>query len=295
LIESIPGVCEVDLHGPRNRPADLLIELPHGATREDHFDALRTKLVGDYPQDLKDFFFVNTDVGAPECAAEIARRLGAGGAAVLVVRCLIPRTFVDCNRLIDGTASAGEMTPGIPEFVRDAQDVRMLVQLHGSYQELTRRAYELICAPGGIALMLHTYAPRNVRIDKIDAGIARALHRAYEPQAYDRWERRPQVDLISEDADGRRLAPPAIMESLKREYAAIGIEVGENATYRLHQETMGYVHSVAYPGRVFCMEISRELLADPFAPFEEMCIGPHKVEHAVNPIISTLSSRAAAG
>jgi len=295
LIESIPGVCDVDLRGPRDRPPDVLIELPHGATREAHFDALRTKLAGVYPRDLKDFFFVNTDAGAPECAAEIARRLAHGGASVLVVRCLIPRTFVDCNRLIDGTASAGGMTPGLPEYVGDAQDARALVRLHGSYQKLARQAYELVCAPGGIALTLHTYAPRSVRIDKIDECIVRVLRRAYEPQAYERWERRPQVDLISEDVDGQRLAPPAIVESLKREYAAIGVEVGENATYRLHPDTMGYVRSVAHPGRVLCMEISRELLADPFAPFEEMRIGPRKVEHMVNPIVSALSMRTPIG
>jgi len=274
---------------------DLLIELPHGATRGAHFDALRAKLVGVYPQDLKEFFFVNTDVGAPECAAEIARRLAAGGASVLVVRCLIPRTFIDCNRLIDGTASTGEMTPGMPEYVGDAQDVRALVRLHGSYQKLARRAYELVCAPGGVALTLHTYAPRNVKIDKIDDGIVRALRRAYEPQVYERWKRRPDVDLISEDVDGRQLAPPAIVQSLKREYAAIGIEVGENATYRLHPETMGYVRSVAHPERVLCMEISRELLADPFTPFEEMRIAARKVKHLVNPIVSALSTGVAIG
>lgn len=294
MIESIPRVCEVGRHGPRDRPADLLIELPHGATREAHFDVLRKKLVGAYPQDLKEFFFVNTDVGAPECAAEIARRLAAGGASVLIVRCLIPRTFIDCNRLIDGTASTGEMTPGMPEYVGDARDVRALVRLHASYQTLVGQAYELVCAPGGIALILHTYAPRNVRIDKIDDGIVRALRRAYEPQAYERWERRPDVDLISEDVDGRQLAPPAIVERLKREYAAIGIEVGENATYRLHPETMGYVRSVAHPGRVLCMELSRGLLADPFAPFEEMRIGAQKVGYMVNPIVSTLSIRGTA-
>ena len=295
MIESIPGVCEVDRHGPRGRPADFLIELPHGATREAHFDALRTKLVGDYPENLKDFFFVNTDAGAPECGTEIARRLADGGACVFVVRCLIPRTFIDCNRAIDGTAPQGELTPGLPEYVGDEQDVQELVQLHGSYQKLARQAYELICASGGIALTLHTYAPRSVRIDKIDDGIVRLLRRAYEPQAYERWERRPDVDLISEDVDGRQLAPPGIVETLRHEYAAIGIEVGENATYRLHPETMGYVRSLAHPGRVLCMEINRELLADPFTPFEEMRIGPQKVERMVNPIVSTLSMCARIG
>jgi hypothetical protein len=51
----------------------------------------------------------------------------------------------------------------------------------------------------------------------------------------------------------------------------------ENATYRLHAATMGYRYSALYPGRVLCMEVRRDLLADPFDPFAEMKIGASKV------------------
>ena len=44
-VESIAGICEVQRLG--ERAADFLIELPHGATRGAHFDALRTRLRGD--------------------------------------------------------------------------------------------------------------------------------------------------------------------------------------------------------------------------------------------------------
>ena len=47
---------------------------------------------------------------------------------------------------------------------------------------------------------------------------------------------------------------------------------------------MGYRHSTAYPECVLCIEISRALVADPFSPFEEMRIGPEKVERMSRPI-----------
>ena len=75
--ESIQGVCEIEefaAHGAgRDRkPARLLIEVPHGATTATHFAALRRRLRGSYPDDLREFYFVNTDVGAPETARESA-------------------------------------------------------------------------------------------------------------------------------------------------------------------------------------------------------------------------------
>src|SRR5262245_41489222 len=103
----VPGVCETTLlRGAAARDGavpGLVIEVPHGATRAAHFDALRAELAGPFADDLRDFFFVNTDVGAPETALEIARRVVAADSArtVLVIRCLVPRTFVDCNRIVD--------------------------------------------------------------------------------------------------------------------------------------------------------------------------------------------------
>ncbi len=278
---SLPGVCEVLREGPDDRPADFLIELPHGATRGADFDALRAGLHGDYPADLKQFFYVNTDVGAPECAREIAGRLGRSGRSVLTVRGLLPRTFIDCNRRAERHP---EQTPAVPAYVRDERDISALMELYGAYQSTVRRAYAQVCGEGGMALILHTYAPRSVKIELIDDDIVRKLHEAYAPQRFEMWERRPEVELISEDLDGKLLAPQRIVEALKREYAAIGIRVAENRTYRLFPESMGHVHSVAHPDRVLCMEINRDLLADPFTPFEEMRIGPRKVARVAAPI-----------
>ncbi len=67
------------------------------------------------------------------------------------------------------------------------------------------------------------------------------------------------------------------MENLTRLFRDGGIQAAENATYRLHAATMGYRYSALYPGRVLCMEVRRDLLADPFDPFAEMKIGASKV------------------
>ena len=132
--------------------------------------------------------------------------------------------------------------------------------------------------------MLHTYAPRFVEITKIDAGIVQALRAAYEPEQYERWRRRPDVDVISESSDGAKLAPAELVEAIRRNYAAAGIEATENATYRLDPSTMGHVHSIRYPERVLGLEISRARLADPFTPFEEMRVSEAKAVEMAVPI-----------
>ncbi len=160
--------------------------------------------------------------------------------------------------------------------------------MHGAYQAAAARAYETVCGAGGTALILHTYAPRSVRLERVDEGIVAALRRAYEPSIYPTWDRRPAVDLITESVDGERLAPSAIVRAVRERYERIGVEVEENATYRLHEATMGHVRSVRYPRRVLCLEISRDLLADPFTPFEEMSISESKARRMAAPIAAAL-------
>ena len=288
--ESVEGVCEVEVvagrEAPAGAPPGLLIEVPHGATRSLHYEKTRQRLVGEYSDDLKEFFHVNTDVGSIEVARHVARAV-AGSADVLIVRGLIPRTFVDCNRVLEGGPSAEVregITPGLPGYVSDPEDVRTLTRMHEEYQVEARKAYEAVCGKGGSALVLHTYAPRSVEIDRVDDGIVAALHRAYEPEMYDSWDRRPDVDVISEDVDGDRLAPPAMVQRLREAYAALGISVAENRTYRLFPGTMGYVQSKRYPQRVTCVEINRALLVQEFRPFEEMRIDDAKARRMAGPI-----------
>ena len=51
---------------------------------------------------------------------------------------------------------------------------------------------------------------------------------------------------------------------------------------------MAYAHSMRYPGRVLCMEINRELLADPFTPFAEMHISERKARRMAAPLAAAV-------
>ena len=110
----------------------------------------------------------------------------------------------------------------------------------------------------------------------------------YEPGTFETWKRRPDVELISGAGDGRLLASSELVTAMRRSLSAIGIDPAENETYRLHPDTLGYELAVAHPGRVLCLELNRALLADPFAPFEEMHIGAAKVERLAAPIAAAL-------
>lgn len=317
--DPVAGVFDVEIvtaaGAERHALPGLLIELPHGATRRRHFEATRSRLIGELPDDLEQFFFVNTDVGSIEVARWIARMvtnpagspelagvgLGEGSVGpraverVVILRGLVARTFIDCNRVIEGGPSGSlreGLTPGLPAYVTRAGDVRTLKGLHAAYQAAAERAYQAVCGAGGRALILHTYAPRSIEVEAVDQGIVAALRRAYAPGNYETWERRPGVDMISESAEGRRLAPEGLVQAVRERYERIGVEVAENATYRLHQSTMGYVHSVRYPGQVLCMEISRELLAEPFTPFAEMTISEDKARRMAGPLAAAVLSTA---
>lgn len=294
-ITAIDGVCEVLwLPGPSPDPA-LLIEIPHGATRPRDYAALRERLVGALPRDLEHFFFVNTDIGAPECGEHIARELAALGLGALILRCRVPRTFIDCNRVVAGVPGAmiDGLTPALASYIREPADAALLEDLHRRYHGLVERAYRRVCGRGGLALQMHSYAPRSIGVDRVDDDIVAALHRAYEPEIHATWPERPAVDLICAGPEGL-LADPDLLADLRTRYAAIGVQAEENATYRLHPATMGYHYARAYPRQVLCVEVNRGLVADPFVPFGESPISPTKVARMSAPIADALRHHIAA-
>jgi len=284
---SIADVCDVVVHrgadAPEGTVPDVLIEIPHGATRASDFARLAARLRGPFPEGLRDFFFVNTDVGAPEVAAALARALVAAEAdrTVLVVRCLLPRTFVDCNRVIDAGAAAtasaaGGVTPGIVEYVRDPQDLALLLALHRSYADLVALAFDAVCGAGGLGLMLHSYAPREVDVP-VDERIVERLRAAYAPETVETWPLRAEADLITRDAEGRRLADPELVAAVTGALRAAGLDAREGATYALHPSTMAYRHAERHPHRTLCLELRRDLLVPVFTPFSEMPADPARV------------------
>lgn len=292
---SVAGVVDVRAYPatPSGRKW-LLVEVPHGATRKADYDAVAAKLKSRLPAQLEHFFFVNTDIGAPEGADWLGRTLSAQGINVVVARCEVPRTFIDTNRVIaqteQGVVKEG-LTAAVPGYVDAAEDLAWLESLHARYHEVVDALYREVCRGlDGLALQLHSYSPRSVGIEKVDAGIVEALHAAYVPEVYATWPERPPVDLISATKDGSFRTAPRLVDALLAEYAAAGIAVKENGTYHLAPAAMGMVYAQQYPHQVVCVELNRGLVADPFVPFGVSPISEAKVATMVAPLARVLAA-----
>ena len=96
------------------------------------------------------------------------------------------------------------------------------------------------------------------------------------------------MDFPAPDAPRNAHAPAAVTGALSAELAADGIQVADSATYPLHPSTMAWEHVTGRPGRALCLEVRRDLVADPFVPFEEMRIGPAKVARLAAPLAAAL-------
>lgn len=299
-LRSIAGVCEVEyLRGAAadpQAPPDLLLEVAHGATLARHFTGLRTELRGSYGDDLLDFFFVNTDVGAPELARAVAARVvrGQPRRSAVVVRCLVPRTFIDCNRRIERdavpkAAKAGEMTPGLPPWVKVLEDQRLLLDRYFAYRDAVAAAFDVTMGNGGLALFVHTYAPRSIDVP-VDEHIGRSLRAAYAADRIGSYALRPGVDLITHDPDGRELASAALAQRAAAEFGAAGFDVARNATYPLHPVTLAHSFATRAPSSTLCLEVRRDLLLPEFVPFRELVPEAAKVERAAVPLAAALLS-----
>jgi hypothetical protein len=289
---SIPDVIDVELvHGTSAADGglDLVIEIPHGATKTADYNRLAARLTSPLPEGLVDFFHVNTDAGAPELGLAIARALVASDPrrSAAVLRCRIPRTLIDCNRQIDASAEdfkAGKVSPGLMPWITTPEDRALLRGLHASYVEAVHAARDQL-QPRGAMLLLHTYAPRTVDVE-VDLDIVKSLRAAYQPDKEPTWPLRPELDVIGKGTDGKSYVPAAVVEALKVELAPLA--VADGATYPLHPSTQAWDHVAALPGRALCVEVRRDLLADPFQPFAQMRIAGAKVDRLAGPMAKAL-------
>ena len=264
LPTSLADVADVEvLRGARaGGPAALLVEVPHGADRAD-YDALAARMVGALPADLHEFFSVNTDVGAWELGRRVAERVVAADPTrtAIAIRCRIPRTFIDTNRIEEATddLAAGGMTASVPAYVTDDRDRALLLGLHRRYVELVEQAHAAL-APHAAVLLPHTYGPVTLGIDRVADDIVDKLRWAHEPDRLATWPVRHEVDLITRSDDGAVAASAALVAAVGDAYRALGIQVGENATYHLHPSTLAHRWATRFSERVFCLEVRRDLL-----------------------------------
>lgn len=289
---SLEGIADVErVDGAEARPDapfDLLVEVPHGADRRAHYDAARARLIGALPEDLHEFFHANTDTGAWDYGRQVAVRLVALDPTrrALVVRCLVPRTFVDTNRLPDATdqLASGGLTAGIPSYVHDPGDRARLLAMHRAYLELVEGAYALVCGGGGFALLPHTYGPRTMGIARVDDEIVGALRAAWAPEAWESWPLRPEIDLITRDPEGALFADAAVVEEVLDAYVSLGYQARACETYTLHPSTQGARWAARYPGQTLSLEVRRDLLVESFHLLRELTVDPDRVARVAEPL-----------
>jgi hypothetical protein len=301
LPSSIDGVVEVEvLRGAEAdplAPCALLVEVPHGADRRHHYDDLRGRLVGDLPADLHVFFHMNTDVGAWAYGKAVAERVVRDDPtkSALLLRCQIPRTFVDCNRPAEfrgeGDVAKGGVTAGLHDYVRHEADRRLLLDLHRRYVQAAEEAYAAVCGTGGLALVPHTYGPRTLGIEAVDDTIVEQLHWAHEPQRYETWPVRAELDLLTRDGEGTLWAPEGLEEDLLAAFASAGYSPRANDTYYLHPATLGHRWCVQYPGQLVCLEVRRDLLVGEWRYAEEMLALPQAVERIADVLAPAVGAR----
>lgn len=287
--QTTPHVIDVlRINGTSSKATpDLLIEIPHGATRTADFTAVEEALTSPLPPKLSDFFHVNTDAGAPELAVALAHRFVTMDPtkSVAILRCRIPRTFIDCNRRIDADPSefkAGKVTPGLMPWVTTDADRELLLGRYRAYVKAVDDAVAEVMPKGGAMLLLHTYAPRSVGVE-VDLNIVTSLHDAYTPEKEQTWPMRPEVDVIHKTVEGQSLAPVKVVETLKQGLGGVNVQLADGESYPMHPSALAFGHVTKWPGRVLCVEVRRDLLANPWTPFAQMNIGDEQCARLAGP------------
>jgi len=186
------------------------------------------------------------------------------------------------------------MSPGLPPWVRDASDQRLLLERYNAYRDVAAAAFETTCGAGGLGVCVHTYAPRSVDVP-IDDKIGQHMRAAYAADRVSSWPLRAAFDLITHDPAGREIASPRLARAAESELGAAGFEVVRNNAYSLHEVTLAHEFATRHRGQTLCFEARRDLLVPEFTPFREMTPDPVRVARAAAPlaaaVLATLEAR----
>lgn len=256
----------------------LFIELPHGCVHCEEYERF-AQYIPSLPDNLIDFFLVNTDVGTPDLGTAIAKYV-QDTCGVVVLRSRIPRTLIDCNRILslnEDEYKEGKVTAGIPSYI-PTEHHHWLKNIHHRYTIKAQELFEAVCGQGGIGIMLHSYAPRSVGINSVDHQIVEKLHWAYQEEVYKDWPIRPQVDFIAKTKDNEWFGAAEKILSIKERMEKDGLEVGISSTYPMHPATTAYMHTKKYPNQTLCIEIRRDLLMKDFRPFKRLQVDQVQID-----------------
>src|SRR5262249_24125632 len=192
----------------------------------------------------------------------------------------IPRTFIDTNRVEDAAAGGG-LTASVPGYICDDADRQRLLDWHRRYVALVEEAFAAL-EPGGLGLLPHTYGPRTLGILTVGADTAVPLGKAHE--RVEDWPLRPEIDLIVRDPDGALQAPAALVAAATARFQEAGFEVADSKTYPMHPATLAHRWTRRRPGRVFCLEVRRDLLVRDWVWTRENQVDAGKADKIAAPL-----------
>lgn len=288
-------------------PADIFIEIPHGATEQAHLEAAAALGVVT-PPDWDVVFWCSTDQGAPEVGARAAQMLtdpewvtqhmgpalGAEAASrsVRLVRGIIPRHLADLNRrwASEDEIERGDLTAVVPDFMREQREaIARLGELHARYHDVVEDCYMSCCDRGGFAVQLHTFSPRSV---SAPGGVitGKVLRHAWSAEQREQWPKRPDGQLITARAGEPSLIDEAIVEAFLESFADEGVELAVNEPFSLHPIAVIDDWSHRWPGQIIGLEIGRAVLAIDYDPLAQWEPDPDVVERMAAALARVLAT-----
>lgn len=311
MSQTIQTHIKTELFGPeadQEAPATVFLEIPHGATTAAHLEAIKT-LGAEAPEDWDTVYWCTTDQGAPEVASAAAKLLvdpswamealgeraaeDAAKRGVCVVRGLIPRHFIDLNRLwIDEQeAKQANLTPIVPPFLKSQPKVGgQLRALYREYHSVINAQYERTCQAGGQTMQVHTYSPRSVSAPNGVSG--QVLREAWSDAKRESWPLRPAGQLITGRADEPALSDARLSALMVEEFAKADFELSINDPFSFHPVTTLDALGHRWPGQVMAIELGRERLAERYDPLGPWTPSPTVVAACAHAMAKAIAKHA---
>ncbi|MCS6857087.1 MAG: hypothetical protein NZM37_05200, partial [Sandaracinaceae bacterium] len=173
-------------------------------------------------------------------------------------------------------------------YIDHPEDRNLLIKLHRSYIALVDEAYEKVMEGGGVAFIPHTYGPYELPISSVGRDIVEQLREAHRPERRNRLPVRPEIDLLTRQADGARIVEDQLVEALREKLEQAGFNVTESAVYRLVPGTQAWKHASRFPGRVLCLEVRRDLLVESYEALAPMRISWEGVLRVARPLADVI-------
>ena len=151
----------------------------------------------------------------------------------------------------------GGVTLDCQGHITEDSDRQLLLERYQAYLDTATQLMETVCGRGGLALILHSYAPRSVGIASVGGDIVQQLHWAHQPVVFEDWPLRPVVDFIVGDPTGVVVTDQHWLDALSCYCVRKDCLSLLQETYPLHPVTTAHRFVMSYAPRVLCIEVRR--------------------------------------